>query len=195
MTAITLLKVSIKYGPSNMGDQGMLHRAASFKRRQNRVGVHWRALKDLVTERIRERIQNRGAAAGNGRLADTTRAHRRLRIRNVQGGPLHINRDIQDRWRLVVMEPPGNHLSVVWIEHPLLTDGMSDAQDRAPKYLTTQGSGMDYCTDVGRSEEVYDVVLAGFDVDFNFGKAGDIRKSRAVAWIVILGRRHQTLTC
>src|SRR5580658_4323830 len=92
------------------------------------------------------------------------------------------------------MESLRNHLAVVRIEHPLLTDGMPDAQDRTAEHLPTQSSGMNYRADIGRSEEVDDVVLAGLNVDFNFGEAGDVRKCRAIAWIVVLGRRHQALT-
>src|SRR5580700_7285171 len=127
----------------------MLHRAARFERRQNRVGVHRRTLKDLVSERIRESVQNGGTPACNRRLADTARTHRRLRVGNVQRGPLHIDGYIENGWRFVVMESLRNHLTVVRIEHPLLTDGMPDTQDRTAEHLPTQSSGMDYRTDIG----------------------------------------------
>src|ERR1700679_3862435 len=79
------------------------------------------------------------------------------------------------------MESLGNHFAVVRVEYPLLTNRMSDAQDRTAEHLTTQRSGMDDRADVGRGEEVNDVVFAGFDVDFNLGKAGDVRIRRTVA--------------
>src|SRR5580658_814720 len=173
----------------------MLHRAARFERRQNRVCIDRRTLKDLVSERIRERVQNGGTPACNWWLADTARTHWRLRVGNVQRGPLHIDGYVENGWRFVVMESLRNHLAIVRIEHPLLTDGMADAQDRTAEHLPTQSSGMDYRSDIGRSEEIDDVVLAGLNVDFNFGKAGDVGKCRAIAWIVVLGRRHQALTC
>src|SRR6266481_1354121 len=59
-------------------------------------------------------------------LTDTASAHGRLRIWNVQRGPLHINRYIQNRRRFVVMESLRKHFAIVRIEHPLLTDRMPD---------------------------------------------------------------------
>src|ERR1700691_3663179 len=156
----------------------MLHWTACFERRQNRVGVYGCTLKDFVSQRIGKRVQNRGTPAGNGRLADTARSHWRLWIRNVQRTPLHIDGYIQNRRWFVVMESLGNHLAVMRIEHPLLTDGMADAEDRTAEHLSTQGSGMDHGANISGSEEIDDVVLAGFDIDLNFGKAGDVGKCR-----------------
>src|SRR4029077_11099138 len=113
-----------------MSRQGMLHRAARFERGQNRVGVHRGALENLVPKRVRKRMKNGGTPASNRWLADTTRSHRRLRVRNVQRGPLHVDGYIQNRRRFVVVESLGKHLAVVRIEHPLLTNHMADAQDR-----------------------------------------------------------------
>src|SRR4029077_3276774 len=83
--------LSIKHGPSNMGHQWMLHGPARFERRQNRVGVHRRTLEDFVPQRIRERIQDGSASTCNRRFAHTARPYRRLWIRNVQSGPLHVD--------------------------------------------------------------------------------------------------------
>src|SRR5450759_85176 len=115
---------------SNVGHQGMLHRAASFERRQNRVGVYWCALENVVPEGIREGVQDGATPAGNRRLTDTASAYRRLRVRNIQRRPLHVNRYIQNRRRFAVVESLGKHLAVVRIEHPFLTDGMADAERR-----------------------------------------------------------------
>src|ERR1700693_74221 len=162
MTAITLLKIQ-----SNMSRQGMLHRAARFERRQNRVGVHRCALENLVPERIREGIQDGGTPASNRWLTDTASAHGRLRIRNVQRSPLHVDRHVQYGRRFVVVEAFGNHLPIMRIEHPLLSDRMANAQDRTAEHLTTQRSGMDHRANISGSEEVHDVVLSGFYIDFN----------------------------
>ena len=47
---------------------------------------------------------------------------------------------------------------------------------------------MDDRADVGDGEVVDDVVLAGLDVDFDFGEAGDERLRLAVARIVVAWR-------
>src|ERR1017187_1032922 len=137
MTAIPLLK-----SPSNVGHQGMLHRAASFERRQNRVGIHRRPLENLVSQRIRKGVQDGTTTTSNWRLAHTASADRRLWIRNIQRRPLHVNGYIQNRWRLAVMESLGNHLAIVRIEHPLLADRVADAQRRPAQHLATQCAGM-----------------------------------------------------
>src|ERR1017187_6939946 len=74
MTAITLLQIPIKYRPLNVGHERMLHRPARFERRQNRVCVHRSALKNLVSQCIRQSVQDRSAPTSNRRLAATARA-------------------------------------------------------------------------------------------------------------------------
>src|SRR5207248_10898912 len=71
----------------------------------------------------------------------------RFGIRNVQRRPLHIARHIQDGWRLGVMEPAGNGVAVLRIENPLLTNRMTNAQNRSADHLSAQRLGMN------RSEE------------------------------------------
>ena len=70
---------------------------------------------------------------------------------------------------------------------------MADAQRRTAEHLAAKCSGVDYRADIGGGEEIHDVVLAGFDVDFNLGEAGNVGKRDAVAWVVVLGCRHQAL--
>src|SRR5580658_2596972 len=112
----------------NMRHQWMLHRLAGFERGQNRVSVHWRALENLVAERIRKRVQNRRAPSGNWRLADAARANRRFRVGNIERTPLHVDRNVENGRRLVLVEALRNHLAVMRIEYPLLTDGVANAQ-------------------------------------------------------------------
>ena len=168
----------IKYRPLNVGHQRMLHRPARFERGQNRVGVDRSALKNLVAQRVREGIQDRSAPASNRRLADTASADRRLRIRNIQRRPLHVHGNIQNRRRLVLVEPLGNHLAIVRIEHPFLADRMADAERRTAEHLSAERARMDHCADIGVGEEIDDVVLAGFDIHLDFGEAGDIGMRR-----------------
>src|ERR1035437_1694129 len=181
--------------PSNMRHQRMLHRSARFERRQNRVGVHRSALENLVPQRIREGVQDGGAPTSNRRLADTARASRRFRVRNIQRRPLHIDGNIQNRRRLALIEPRGKHHAVVRIEHPFLTDRMADAQGRTAEHLAAKRTGVDHRPYIGGGEEIHDVVFAGFDIDFNLSEAGDVGKRGAVARIIVLGCRHQTLAC
>ena len=71
--------------------------------------------------------------AAHRRLADAARADRRLRIGNVQRGPLHVHRHIQNRRRLVVVEALGQRHAVVLVVDPLLADRVADAQRRAAR--------------------------------------------------------------
>src|ERR1035441_9760302 len=158
----------------------MLHGSPGFERGKNRVGVDRRASEDLVPKRIREGVQDGSTAAPNGRLADAASADRRLRIGNIERGPLHIDRYIQDGGRLALGEPRRKHGAVVGVVYPLLPNRMADAQNRAAEDLAAQRTGMDYGTNVGASQEIQDVVLSRFDVDFDLGETGDIGKGRAV---------------
>src|SRR6202050_4918658 len=127
---------------SNMGHERMLHRSARFERRQNSVGVHRRPLENLVPQCIRERVQDGSTPTSNRWLADTASAHRRLRVRNVQRRPLHIDGNIQNRGRFAVVETLGKHLAVARIEHPFLANRMSDAERRTAEHLAAKRSGM-----------------------------------------------------
>src|SRR5579862_2314154 len=115
--------------PLNVSGQWILHGPPGFERRQNRVEVDGCASIDLVAERVGDRVQNRGAATTNGRLADATSAHRRFGIWNVKRGPLHVDRNVEDGGRLGVIEAARDGVSVMGIEDPLLPDGVTDAED------------------------------------------------------------------
>ena len=54
-----------------------------------------------------------------------------------------------------------------------------------PRTWPPSARGMDHRADVGVGEEIDDVVLAGFDIDFDFGEAGDVGMSHAVARVVV----------
>ena len=71
---------------------------------------------------------------------------------------------------------------------------VADAQYRSPEHLTAQRLGMNHRAHVGNGEKICDVVLAGLDIDFDFGKACHVGKRLAVVRILVLGRRHQTLS-
>src|SRR5580698_9438930 len=98
MTAITLSLQS----HLDVRHQRMLHRPARF-----------------------ERVQNRRAPSGNWRLADAARANRRFRVGNIERTPLHVDRNVENGRRLVLVEALRNHLAVMRIEYPLLTDGVA----------------------------------------------------------------------
>ena len=52
---------------------------------------------------------------------------------------------------------------------------------------------MDDGADVGDGEEIEHPVCAGFDVDFDFGEARDVRLRCAVAPVVVARDAHQAL--
>ncbi len=84
-------------------------------------------------------VEDGATPTTNGRLADAPRADWRLRIGNVQGGPLHVDGDVQNCRRLVLVKPFGQHLTVVGVEHPLLADCMADAESRPAEHLAAKG--------------------------------------------------------
>src|SRR6266478_1308991 len=110
ITAMALLLFS---SPSNMGHQRMLHWVACFERRQNGIGIYGRAAEDLVSHGIRKSVQYRRASAADRGLPDTARANGRFRIRNIQRSPFHLCRNIENGWRLTMMEPSGEHHAVL----------------------------------------------------------------------------------
>src|SRR4030095_5499638 len=103
-------------------------------------------------------------------LADAARADRSFGIRDVQRCPRHLRRRIEDRPRPVVMEPPRQRHTILLVVDPLLSDGMSDAEHRAPENLPAEGAWVNHSADVGDGEVVEDVVLARLDIDLDFGE-------------------------
>ena len=78
-------------------------------------------------------------------------------------------------------------MAVMRIEDPLLADRVADAEHRSAKHLSTERVGMHDRAFVGVGEEIDDVVLAGFDVDFDFREARDVgeglrHRADSVAW-------------
>ena len=70
---------------------------------------------------------------------------------------------------------------------------MPDAQNGAAQHLASKCAGMNHGAYIRGSEEIHDVVLAGLDVDLDFGKAGNIGKCRAVTGVFVLGSGYQDL--
>src|SRR5580658_8878866 len=108
--------------PLNVCHQGMLHRPSRFERSQDGDGVDRCAAENFISERIRECVQNGGTAATHRRLPDATRAHRSFGIGNIHRRPLHVHRNIENRWRLVLIETRRKHRAVMRVIHPLLTN-------------------------------------------------------------------------
>src|SRR5208283_4076913 len=168
----------------------MLHRMSRFEGSEYGVGVDGRALKNLITKGVRERVQDGGTATSNGRFAHSTGADRCLRIRNIERRPLHIYGHIQNCWRLVLVKARREHGAVVRVVYPLLANRVSNAQNGAAEHLATKRAGMNYGTYVSVGEEIHDVILARFNVDLDLGKAGNIRKCRAITGVIVLGSCH-----
>src|SRR5579871_1044696 len=108
----------------------MLRWVPSLQSSQYRVGVNGRAPENLVAKSVREGIQDRSAAAPDRWLTYASSPHRCFRICNIERLPMHVYGDIQDRRRLIVVEPLGDHHAIMWIEYPFLADRMADAENR-----------------------------------------------------------------
>jgi len=57
-----------------------------------------------------------------------------------------------------------------------------------------QGLWMEHGADIGVSEEIQNVILASFNIDFHFGKRGYEGECVAVVRVIITGNRQQSLT-
>src|SRR5215471_20000350 len=111
---------------SDVSRKALFHRPARFERCQDRVQVHWSAPEDLISQSVRKSIQDSAATRADWRFADATRADRSFRIGDVQRFPFHVHRQIENRRRLVVVEPLRQRDAVVLVVDPLLSDGMAD---------------------------------------------------------------------
>src|ERR1700686_895124 len=157
--------------PLNVCHQGMLHGPSRFERSQDGVGVDRCAAENFISERIRECVQDSGAAATHRRLTDATCPHWSFGIRNIHRRPLHVHRNIENRWRLVLIEARRKHGAIVGVIHPLLTDRVADPENCAAKPRAAQRARMNPRADVGVREEIHDVVFSCFDIDLHFGEA------------------------
>ena len=153
------------------------------------VSIDGGTLKNVITKRVRKRVQDGSAAASNGRFAHTAGADRRFRIRNIERPPLHIDGHVQNCWWFVLVEARREHGAVVRVVHPLLANRMANPQNGPSQDLAAKRAGMNYRADVGIGEEIHDVILARFNVDLNLGKAGDVGKCQAITRVVVLGGR------
>ena len=108
--------------------------------------VDWRALENLVTKGVRKGIQNRGASAADRRLTDTAGADRESlgaggsNARPIACSPEHP----RIVGGFIVVEPLGNHLTVVRVEDPLLADRVADAERRPAENLPAERTRVDH---------------------------------------------------
>src|SRR5882762_3016213 len=94
-----------------------------------------------------------------------------------------------------MVESLGHWQAVLLVVDPLLAECVTNAQDRPPQYLASQRLWMEHGTDIDVSEEIQDVILAGFYINFHLGKRSDVGECVAVVRVRIAGNRQQTLTC
>src|SRR5215470_8516823 len=90
---------------SDVCRQRFLHRVPGVERGEQRTHVHRCTLEDVVADRIGDGVEYGAAAGGDRRLADATRANRRFRVRDADGVPRHLLRRVENRRRLVLIEP------------------------------------------------------------------------------------------
>src|SRR5271166_2813626 len=168
----------------------MLHGMPRIEGSKYGVSIDGRTLKNLITKGVRKRVQDGGAPSPHRRFAHATGADRCLWIRNIERRPLHIDGHIQYCWRLALVKTCREHGAVVRVVHPLLANRMSNPQNGPSKDLTAKRAGMNYRAYIGVCEEIHDVILAGFNVNLDLGKAGYVRKCRAVTGVTVLGGCH-----
>src|SRR5580692_5066621 len=96
-----------RYSGSYVGREALSGWPAQFEGCQNRIRVDRGAADDFVSQRVRKSIDDRHAACADRRFADPARADRRFRIGDIERGPLHFHRGVENGWRLVVVETLG----------------------------------------------------------------------------------------
>ena len=119
-----------------------------LQRHQHDVGRHRRAAERVHADRIGDRVEHRAVARADRRLADAAGTDRRLGIGQVERGRLQLIRDIENRQRLVVVEPPRERDAVLRIDHPLLAERVRDAEAAAAIELRDQAPRVDDLPDV-----------------------------------------------
>ena len=105
----------------------------------------------------------------------------------------HIYRNIQNRRRPVLVKALGDGNAILRVDHPLLPDGVADAQRRTSEDLAAQRRWMKHRAHIGIGQIIDDVVLARLHIDFHFGKTGQIGIGIAIMRILVFRRSHQTL--
>src|SRR5882672_254036 len=112
---------------SRVGRQS--HRPCTIcgERVQDAVRGDWRAQHTAVPNGVLNRAQHRGAAGQSGDFADALRSDGIAWIGNVHGLPLHLQRHVEDRWRLVLIEPPREELPVGRLVDDVLGPRVSEA--------------------------------------------------------------------
>ncbi len=76
----------------------------------------------------------------------------------------------------------------------MLVVRVPESQHHAAQDLAAQVARVNDCSHVGDCEEVEDFVHAGFDVDLDLGKPGDVGLRHTVAAVVVARHAHQPLT-
>ena len=105
----------------------------------------------------------------------------------------HMFGRIQNRRRPGVVEPLRQRQTVVLVVNPLLADRVADAQHGAPQNLAAKRARMNHRAHVGHGQIIQDVVLAGFEVHFDFGEASDEGMRLAVARHGVASHGQQAL--
>src|SRR5207244_4454245 len=100
-------------------------------------------------------------------------------------------RDVENRERLGVMEALRERHAVMRVVHPLLRQGVADAEIDPAEDLTVQASWIDHGADVGDGEVVDEMRLARLEIDLDLRESGDERPGVAVARIRVLRDAHQ----
>src|SRR5579862_3467508 len=93
-----------------------------------------------------------------------------------------------------MVEPLGNHRAMLGVEDPLLANCMTDAERRSTENLSTERPWVDYCAHIGVCQKIHKVVLAGFDIHFDFSEACNVGMRHAIARVVVAGGRDQALS-
>ena len=110
---------------------------------------------------------------------------------NPTAAHLALMRDVEDRRRLVVVQPRREAGAVVRVVDQLLAADVADALDAAAVDLAAQAVRVNHRADVGHADEIDDGPDAGLDVDLDFGERGHEAVGLAVARQVVARHAHQ----
>src|SRR6516165_3059765 len=191
---MTSLITAIK-GLSNVRGQCFVGSfAAILQRIQDDVRRHRRPAEDLVAEGIGDRVHDRAVGRADRRLTDAARPHRGFRIGQVDGVSNELVRHVQNRRRLVLIEPARERHAVVLVVRPALGFRVADPQHRSAEELPFQAPRIHDNADVADRGVLEDLEMTRLGIDFHLGEANDIRLRRGpISRIGVLRRSDEAL--
>src|ERR1700693_6011507 len=136
----------------NVRSQPPVDALLGLDRSENHVDPYRRATQVVVSYRSRQGASDCRGARSDGRLGHPLGPDRCLWIGKVHGIPIHLQRDVENGWRPVVMETPGERHAILLVVHPLLAARVANTLNGAAVQLSLESSWVDHRAAVGDAQ-------------------------------------------